>query len=131
MMADRGCHTLDPIMTALKLKHPISVEAISTDYNTETYPVASIVNYRFPKRENFPELELTWYEGLRPPSPKELEKNRQLGGSEGGALFIGTKGKIMCGVYGDSPRLIPETKMRSFKPPENLFHDHQVFIRNG
>jgi predicted dehydrogenase len=118
MMADRGCHTFDPIMSALKLKYPVSIEAISTNYNEETYPVASIVNYRFPKREGFPELELTWYEGLRPPRPKELEGNRLLGASEGGALFIGTKGKLMCGVYGESPRLIPESKMRAYKQPK-------------
>jgi predicted dehydrogenase len=117
MMADRGCHTLDPIITALKLSSPYSVEAISTDYNEETYPVASIVNYRFPNRDDFPELELTWYEGLRPPKPKDLEEGRELGSTEGGALFIGSKGKLMCGIYGGSPRLIPESKMKSYKPP--------------
>ncbi len=128
MMADRGCHTFDPIMAALKLERPNSIEAINTDYNTETYPVASIVNYRFPKRESFPELELTWYEGLRPPRPKELEGNRQLGASEGGALFIGTKGMLMCGVYGESPRLIPESKMRAYKQPEkNLPRTHNIY----
>ncbi len=117
MMADRGAHTFDPIAEPLKLKDPISIEAICTDYNTETYPVAAIVNYRFPEREKFPPLELTWYEGLRPPRPKELDDDRQLGDSEGGALFFGTKGKLMCGIYGGSPRLIPESKMRAYKQP--------------
>jgi len=118
MMADRGAHTLDPIITALQLGHPTSIEAISTDYNTETYPVASIVNFRFPRRGNFPELELTWYEGLRPPRPKELEETRVLGAKEGGALFIGDKAKLMGGVYGESPRIIPEAKMRAYKLPK-------------
>jgi predicted dehydrogenase len=117
MMADRGCHTFDPVVTALNLEKPVSVEAICTDYNEETYPVASIVNYRFDKRPGFPELELTWYEGLRPPRPKELEDTRQLGESEGGALFYGSKGKLMCGIYGESPRLLPESKMASYKQP--------------
>jgi hypothetical protein len=120
-MADRGVHTFDPIMSALKLKYPESIEAISSDYNTETFPVASIVNYRFPKRENFPELELTWYDGLRPPRPKELDENRQLGEDEGGVLFTGTEGKLMCGIYGGSPRIIPESKMRAYKqPPKSI-----------
>jgi predicted dehydrogenase len=128
MMADRGAHTLDPIVTALKLKSPKSVEAISTDYNEETYPVASIVNYRFDKRKDFPELELTWYEGLRPPKPKELEIDRQLGHKEGGVLFIGSKGKIMCGVYGESPRIIPESKMKSSKlPPKTIPRSPGIF----
>jgi hypothetical protein len=64
---------------------------------------------------------LTWYEGLRPPRPKELEDTRQLGESEGGALFYGSKGKLMCGIYGESPRLLPESKMASYKqPPKTL-----------
>jgi hypothetical protein len=117
MMADRGAHTFDPIAEPLKLKDPISIEAICTDYNTETYPVGAIVNYRFPEREKFPPLELTWYEGLRPPRPKELDDDRQLGDNEGGALFIGTKGKLMCGIYGGSPRIIPESKMRAYTQP--------------
>jgi hypothetical protein len=117
MMADRGAHTFDPIAEPLKLKDPLSIEAICTDYNTETYPVGAIVNYRFPEREKFPPLELTWYEGLRPPRPKDLDDDRQLGDSEGGALFFGTKGKLMCGIYGGSPRIIPESKMRAYKQP--------------
>ena len=38
--------------------------------------------------------------------------------AEGGALFKGTKGTIMCGVYGDSPRIIPEAKMQEAELPE-------------
>ena len=38
--------------------------------------------------------------------------------TEGGALFKGSKGTLMCGVYGDSPRLIPEDAMRSFARPK-------------
>jgi hypothetical protein len=33
-------------------------------------------------------------------------------------LFKGDKGTIMCGVYGDSPRLIPETAMKAYQRPE-------------
>lgn len=56
-------------------------------------------------------MKLTWYEGTRPPRPDELEDGRKMPG-EGGALFKGSKGTIMCGVYGDSPRLIPEVRMK-------------------
>ena len=40
-----------------------------------------------------------------------------MGDSDGGVLFIGDKGILMCGCYGKSPRLIPETKMRQYKRP--------------
>jgi hypothetical protein len=33
-------------------------------------------------------------------------------------VFKGSKGKIMCGVYGDSPRLIPEKLMQEAERPE-------------
>ena len=38
--------------------------------------------------------------------------------AEGGVLFKGTKGTIMCGVTGNSPRMIPEAKMQEAKLPE-------------
>ena len=40
-----------------------------------------------------------------------------MGDDDGGVLFIGDKGVIMCGCYGRGARLIPEAKMREFKPP--------------
>lgn len=41
-----------------------------------------------------------------------------MGDSDGGVLFIGDKGKLVCGCYGKSPRLIPETAMQAFHRPE-------------
>jgi hypothetical protein len=117
MMGDRGAHTLDPVFWALKLGHPTSVEATSLGLNPDTHPVASIVTYRFPARGDLPPVKLTWYDGLRPPRPIELEDGRRLGNVEGGALFKGTKGKLVAGVYGESPRLIPESRMQEYKQP--------------
>jgi hypothetical protein len=37
---------------------------------------------------------------------------------EGGLVFKGTKGRIMCGVYGDGPRIIPEKLMQEAQRPE-------------
>ena len=117
MMGDRGAHTLDPVFWALKLGHPTSVEATSLDLNPDTHPVASIVTYRFPARGDLPPVKLTWYEGLRPPRPIELEDDRRMGHIEGGVLFKGSKGTLMAGVYGEDPRLIPESKMKEYKQP--------------
>lgn len=117
MMGDRGAHTLDPVFWALKLGHPTSVEATSVDLNKDTHPVASIVTYRFGARGDMPPVKLTWYDGLRAPRPIELEDGRRLGHAEGGALFKGSKGKIMAGVYGEGARLIPESRMKEYKQP--------------
>ena len=111
MMGDRGAHTLDPVFAALKLTPPTSIEATSCGNTQEVHPLSAIVTFKFPARAEFPPLKLTWYEGTRPPRPDELEDGRKMPG-EGGALFKGSKGTIMCGVYGDSPRLIPEVRMK-------------------
>ncbi|MGD0091546.1 MAG: Gfo/Idh/MocA family oxidoreductase [Planctomycetota bacterium] len=117
MMGDRGAHTLDSAFWALKLPPPASIEATSCGLNPETHPLSAIVTFRFPARAEFPPLKLTWYEGTRPPRPEELEADRKMP-NEGGLLFKGTKGKIMAGVYGESPRLIPEALMKEYKRPE-------------
>ena len=116
MMGDRGAHTLDPVVSALKLGAPAKIDATSCGLNPESHPLSSIITFRFPARENLPPVKLTWYEGTRPPRPEELESGRRMP-AEGGAVFIGSKGKIMCGVYGDGPRLIPEERMQEYKRP--------------
>lgn len=116
-MGDRGIHTLDSVYSALKLGAPSTVEATSCGLNTETYPVASIVTYRFPQRGELPPVKLTWYDGLRPPRPLEAEDGVLLGDSAGGVIFKGSKGNLVCGVMGNSPRLFPESKMKEFKRP--------------
>lgn len=120
MMGDRGAHTFDPVVSALKLGQPTSIEATSCGLSAETHPLSSIVTYKFPARENLPPVKLTWYAGTRPPRPVELEDGRDMP-KEGGVVFNGSKGKLMCGVYGDSPRLIPEKLMQEFqRPPKTL-----------
>ena len=117
-MGDMGCHILDPPFWALKLGYPVNVEASSTPVNSETAPSASIIHYKFPARGGMPPVTVTWYDGgLMPPRPEELEPERQMGGSDGGVLFVGDKGSLMCGCYGSNPQLIPEAKMKAYKQP--------------
>lgn len=115
-MGDRGAHTLNPVVAALQLGPPTSIDASSTDLNPDTHPIAAVVTFRFPARGALPPVKLTWYEGLRPPRPPELESGRRLP-DEGGAIFKGSNGTLVCSVNGDSPRLIPVTAMRDYKRP--------------
>ncbi|MBN2375169.1 MAG: Gfo/Idh/MocA family oxidoreductase [Sedimentisphaerales bacterium] len=118
MMGDRGVHTFDPIFWALDLKYPDSIEATNLGGNEETHPLGTIVTYQFPARGSKVPVKLTWYDGIFPPRPDDLEDGRQFGGSEGGIYFIGAKGSIMSGYMGDSPRIVPEAKMKAYKQPE-------------
>ena len=121
-LGDMGAHIMDMPYWALKLDLPESIQATSTGFNEETYPAASIVRYQFPKRGDMPPVKLVWYDGgLMPPRPEDLEEGRRMGNQGGGCIFYGTKGKIMCSVYGENPRLIPESKMREFEmPPKTI-----------
>jgi hypothetical protein len=117
MMGDRGVHTLDSVFMALKLAQPEMVSATVSNLNQQTHPISSIVDYHFGARKDMPPVKVRWYEGLEVPRPDELEDGRSLP-HEGGSLFKGEKGTIMCGIYANSPRIIPEAKMKAYKRPE-------------
>jgi predicted dehydrogenase len=121
-LGDMACHVLDPVCWAMKLKYPTSVEACATKVNNETFPVASVVHYEFPAREGMPPVKVHWYDGgMKPPRPEALEAGRKLEQASSNVLFIGDKGVLRCGEYGDSPRLIPESLMKEYKrPPKTL-----------
>jgi hypothetical protein len=117
-----GSYSFDTIFRVLKLEAPVSVEASSTERYEETYPQASIIHYDFAARGDMPPVKFIWYDGgLKPPRPEELEENRRFVGEgeeeDEGLLFIGDRGKILCGFNGAHPKLIPEAKMSSFVPP--------------
>ncbi len=131
-LGDMACHILDPVFWALKLGSPERVEATATkcidskdngdvDFVNcdDCCPLASMVHFRYPARGDMPALSLHWYDGgMMPPRPEELEPDRQMGDRDGGVLFVGDKGKLMCGCYARGPRLIPETAMQAYQRPE-------------
>jgi predicted dehydrogenase len=130
-LGDLGCHILDAPFWALKLKYPVSVEGCISTYwhdlwketkpRNETYPRSSIVRFKFPAREGMPAVKLTWWDGgMMPPRPEELEPGRQMGDSDGGVLFLGDRGTLMCGCYGRNPQLIPESRMKETKKPSQV-----------
>ena len=117
MMGDRGAHTLDPVFTALKLGDPLTMTGSGiVGGNLDVHPDKAKVVFTFAAREGFPALTLNWYEGQEPPRPEGLEEGRRFP-RQGGSLFKGDKGMIWAGVYGDSPRLIPESAMKAYARP--------------
>ena len=120
-LGDMGCHYFDPVVRALKLGPPSSVEATSTRVNDETYPMGSLVTFRFPARESMPAVKLTWYDGgLRPARPAALAKGDVIGPN--GLMLIGEDGLLMSDwegwwllpdelaeAYGEPPKLLPRS----------------------
>jgi predicted dehydrogenase len=122
-LGDLGCHILDAPFWGLKMKYPVSVEGCISTYwkglwqkdppRMETYPRSTIVRYQFPAREGLPPCKLTWWDGgMMPPRPDILEADEELGDSDGGVIFLGEKGVLICGCYGKRPRVFPEELMR-------------------
>ena len=122
-LGDMGCHIIDPVFMALKLGQPTSIEGSSSQVNTESAPIAGKVEYHFPdrgtyKKTKLPPLKMTWYDGgLLPTRPEELKDGEMMGDSGGGALFIGSKGKIITGTYARNPRLLPEELDKNYIRP--------------
>lgn len=127
-VGDMACHNMDPVMVALRLVHPTSVEASFSQFvptftwdkpvNNESYPQASIIRYQFPARGDLPPVRMTWTDGgLTPERPEELEQGLRMGNNMGGVIFKGDKGKLICNSHSGEPRLIPQSFMRDYSRP--------------
>lgn len=136
-LGDMGCHIIDPVFKALKLKYPSTVQGSSTPFNNESAPNAEFVKYEFPQRDNLPKVAMppvtvNWYDGgFMPPRPDELKDGEQMGDNGGGCVFYGTKGKIMCGTYAANPTLLPTQEMEDFEHPQKLIRRISKAMEGG
>ncbi|MFQ5569844.1 MAG: Gfo/Idh/MocA family protein [Rhodothermales bacterium] len=128
-LGDMACHIIDPIFKALKLGYPDSVEASTSIFtkdwrvvpNEGSAPNSSIIHFDYPAREGMPPVHVTWHDGgLLPRRPDELKDDEVMGDGGGGCLFVGSKGKIMCGTYGKNPTLLPTALMEDFEEPPQV-----------
>lgn len=126
-MGDMGAHTFDAPIWALGLGMPDTIQATTTQFNSEYLPMSEICQYHFPAREvpsldgkkkiKMPEVNVYWTDGgIKLSRPKELEQDRQLRE----CLYIGTKGKMMHGTHGANPELIPANP--DWKEPAPVLH---------
>lgn len=122
-IGDMACHILGTPNMALRLadQPPISVECISQEGKSPyTYPKAAVLKFEFPARGSMPPVTVWWHDGLyeRPEIPG-VEKTELLGDSDvNGSVFIGDKGMVTTGCYGERTRLVPAAKMLDYKMPE-------------
>ncbi|PWT73929.1 MAG: oxidoreductase [Bacteroidetes bacterium] len=136
-LGDMGCHFIDVPYRALRLGYPISVDtsvgAVFLGFFKEAiyndcYPPSSKTHIRFPAREGMPPVEMVWYDGgILPRRPDELLPDEQMGEIDGGIIFEGTKGKLMAGLFGRKPTLLPTKLMKETILPPSKF----PFVENG
>jgi predicted dehydrogenase len=103
-LGDMGCHHFNTPFRALKLGSPIRVQASASKVFEESAPLASIVTYDFPARDNMPPLRAYWYDGgLRPPARKEFAG---MAWPDEGTLYVGDEGSLITSW--DLFKLAPE-----------------------
>jgi predicted dehydrogenase len=131
-LGDMACHILGAPNVALRLGAPTSVECVSQEGKSEfTYPKKSVIRFEFPARGSMPPVKILWYDGMtappqRPAGLAESEilgdvSKRATGTVSNGSLFVGSKGFLTSGTYGDRTRLVPAERMRDYLlPPQFL-----------
>ncbi len=141
-LGDMGCHFMDVPFRSLKLGYPTSVYCSVSQkwsgffeiYNTmDSYPAATKIHIQFPSRPGMVPVEMIWYDGgILPERPEELLPDEEMGEWDGGIIFEGTQGKMMAGLFGRNPTLLPLSKMASVSKPkpskplvENAEEGHQ------
>ncbi|MEE3147561.1 MAG: Gfo/Idh/MocA family oxidoreductase, partial [Bacteroidota bacterium] len=120
-LGDMGCHLVEVPVRVLNLKYPkdvqcsvgsVYVDEFKRGYFPESCPPSSHVTMTFPKTDKTKgDIKLHWMDGgIQPARPEELGPNEVFGDGGNGVLFVGTKGKMMCGTYSENPQLLPTSK---------------------
>lgn len=162
-IGNMGCHVLDGVYWALKIDHPTSIEVEQLRGGSkERYPVGCRVRWDVPARGDMPALKTYWYEGLNPDAKGDAEgllrtakgndryfppllvellkqyPDEELDGPDSGTIYVGEKGIIYTGTYGDKMHIVPYEKMNStpapaktLPRPKGVFADFLTAVREG
>ena len=129
-LGDMACHIMAPPFAVLGLGYPVSAEcSVATryvenwhaEYAPESGPLSSHITLVFESKNGKPPVELHWMDGgIQPTRPAELQSNELMGDGGNGVIFIGTKGKMMCGTYGINPQLLPTGRTAADNTPKTF-----------
>lgn len=124
-IGDMACHILGTPNMALRLSEawPVSVECVKREgVGRYTFPQRTVIRFEFPARGNMPPLTLTWYDSCKEvPKIEGVPEGEQLGDPDiNGSLFIGSKGMLTTGCYGENTRLVPASRMKDYRLPPPL-----------
>jgi predicted dehydrogenase len=123
-IGDMACHILGTPNMAMRLTAPVSVECVKQVGKSQyTFPQSALIRFDFPARGSMPPVTIFWHDGLEiQPEIKGVPAGELLGDSDvNGSIFIGDKGMITTGCYGERTRLVPAAKMQDYTlPPQVL-----------
>jgi predicted dehydrogenase len=119
-MGDMACHELDPIYWAMLPGSPVSMELVDSEpiNGADQYKSESTVKYHFAADGDRPAFDMYWREGGRKP-PRQEEMADDVEYTIEGALYIGTKGKMLA--LKDpraAPVLLPASRHEAYGTPK-------------
>jgi hypothetical protein len=128
-IGDMGAHLVEPPFRILELDTPIEVQcsvgSIYVDefkrgYFPDSCPPSSHIIMTFKKtKKTKDDLKIHWMDGgIKPERPEELAANEPFGAN--GVLFEGTRGKMICDVYGANPRLLPLSRTNEVRVKQSV-----------
>jgi hypothetical protein len=113
-MADMGHYSLWTVFNALELSGPTAVEPMLshqcamdgpvayTVKNDYSFPIASVVRFKYPAQGQRSAVDLIWYDGgMKPTTPAGIDEL-----ADEGMMFTGDKGVILAGFRVENPRLL-------------------------
>lgn len=112
-MSDLGSHWIDLPFWALRLDHPLTIEATGPPVHAELAPASMQATYEYGARGELPPVRLTWYQGTHKPP---LWTDSRIPRWSDGVLFVGDRGMLLSD-YGRHT-LLPETEFDGFKRPD-------------
>ena len=116
-LGDFFCHYCDLAFWALKLRHPLTVEA-EGPLHPESTAKWTIAKQQYPARGELPPVALTWYSGGPYPA---FMKERNIPAWNSAVLFIGSQGMLIADY--NRHQLLPEEKFAGFQPPAPFIPD--------
>jgi hypothetical protein len=122
-IGDMACHILGTPNMAMRLANPTGVECIKIEGKAKyTFPFRTAIRFDFPARGAMPPLKLFWYDRLAAqPKFPGVPEGELLGDKDvNGSLFIGDKGMVTTGCYGERTRLVPAAMMKDYKMPPQI-----------
>jgi predicted dehydrogenase len=152
-IGNMGCHVLDGLYWALKIDAPTTIEVEEMRGGSdERYPTGARIRWDCPARGDMPPVKVYWYEGLNqktaasadgllraakgdsrnfPPLLHKLMEqypDEDMDSPDSGTLYVGDKGIIYTGTYGDKMHVVPWEKMKQTPvPPKTLERPKDVF----
>jgi len=128
-MADMGHYSLWSVFNALRLSGPTVIEPNFSHYcsineplpftvkNDFSFPMASVVRFKYPAKGERAAVDLCWYDGgMKPRIPDDLlTENKELPAE--GMSFVGDKGMILGGFFGEDPQILPKERSSTVNNP--------------